>query len=332
MWTIKPVLSSIVLFLVMMGCSTNTKQNQEENVEKEVSKKPEMTREMCITVDDLPVVGYSNNSPEHLSMITNKLIETFQTYDIPAIGYVNENKLYTKGKLDSTQVDLLERWLSTDRELGNHTYSHMDFHKATVAEYTKDILKGEKITKSLQYKYNQEMRYFRHPYLRIGASKAQHDSLVSFLTEHGYTEAPVTIDNEDYLFALAYHKAFTKKKQADMDSIGKAYVDYMEAKLNYYEAMSIKLFNRNIKQTLLIHASLLNAHYLDDLAKMYRSYGYTFVSQEEVFTDEAYNSSITKYGDWGISWIDRWAMSQGKKGGFFKGDPQTPTFVAKYGE
>ena len=60
--------------------------------------------------------------------------------------------------------------------------------------------------------------------------------------------------------------------------------------------------------------------------------GYTFISQEAALTDEAYQSEITKYGNWGISWIDRWAMSRGKKGEFFKDDPQTPSFVKDYKE
>jgi hypothetical protein len=44
--------------------------------------------------------------------------------------------------------------------------------------------------------------------------------------------------------------------------------------------------------------------------------------------DEAYQTPITVYGKWGISWIDRWALSQGKKGDFFKGDPETPAYIA----
>ena len=54
---------------------------------------------------------------------------------------------------------------------------------------------------------------------------------------------------------------------------------------------------------------------------------YQFVSLEQVLTDKAYKTPVTKFGRYGISWLDRWAISEGKKGDFFKGDPETPKYV-----
>jgi hypothetical protein len=95
----------------------------------------------------------------------------------------------------------------------------------------------------------------------------------------------------------------------------------------FYEGLSQELFGRYMQQTLLIHASLLNAHFLGELIKMYQAHSYSFVSQTEILTDPAYREQVSKFGDWGISWIDRWALSKGKKGDFFKGDPETPAFI-----
>lgn len=71
---------------------------------------------------------------------------------------------------------------------------------------------------------------------------------------------------------------------------------------------------------------------VDNLAKMYQKHGYEFVSQSDVLNDETYNYPVTVYSDWGISWIDRWALSQGKRGYFFAGDPVTPEFVQELAE
>lgn len=285
------------------------------------------TKKMAITVDDLPVVTYGIDDPDFAKELTQSLINTFDEYKIPAIGYVNEVKLYNDGELDSTKVHLLEMWLSNGYELGNHTYSHPNFHQVPFNDFTGNVLKGEKVTKELAGQYGTEYKYFRHPYLRIGLRQSHADSLTHFLNQNGYTEAPVTIDNEDYVFALAYHKAYARDDNEMMAKIGAAYVDYMEEKLLFYERLSRDLFDRLIPQTLLTHASLLNAHYMDDLAGMYLEHGYEFVPQGEVLRDEAYNHPVTVYGDWGISWIDRWALSQGKRGEFFKGDPATPNFI-----
>ena len=284
-------------------------------------------KKMCITVDDLPVVSYGMDDTDFLLRITQNLIDAFNEHNIPAIGFVNEFKLYDKGRLNSDRVRLLELWLENGYELGNHTYSHKNYHQVPFEEFTVEVIKGEKISRELAEKYRRPYQYFRHPYLRIGRSQTHADSLKLFLSEHGYTIAPVTIDNEDYVFAKAYHNAFRKDDQQLMRKIGEAYVKYMTDKMLFYEASSEKLFGRNIAQTLLIHANLLNAHYLDDLARSYKEHGYRFISQTEALRDPAYHSAVTRYGDWGISWIDRWALSQKVGRDFFKGDPVTPEFI-----
>lgn len=286
-------------------------------------------RQVCFTIDDLPVVSYGINEDAYLQEITADLIATFDAYQIPAIGFVNENKLYKNEQPDPAKVKLLEMWLEKGYELGNHTFSHPNYHRVGYKSFTEDILKGEKISRPLLEKYAQQMTYFRHPFLRLGATKGAHDSLTFFLRKHGYTEAPVTIDNEDYLFAKAYHVVRQQEDQAMMQKIGKEYIAYMENKLAYFESTSDSLFGRNIRHILLLHANKLNADYLDELAEMYQQRGYQFISLAEALEDEAYQHPITRYGDWGISWLDRWALSQGKKGAFFANDPPSPDYIQK---
>jgi peptidoglycan/xylan/chitin deacetylase (PgdA/CDA1 family) len=287
-------------------------------------------KEICITLDDLPTVSYDFKEIEFQQEIINKLVATFDTYKIPAIGFVNESKLYTHGDPDQQKVDLLRTWLAAGYELGNHTYSHKSYHRVPYEEYTSDILGGEKVCKELSAKYGKNYKYFRHPFLQVGLTKAKHDSLKVFLSQHGYEEAPVSIDNEDYIFAFAYSKALSSKDEDLMKKIGQDYLDYMEKKLLYYEGRSLALLSRNIKQILLLHANAINSDYLDDLAERFKKHGYTFISIGEALTDPAYQKEITAYSNWGISWVDRWALSAGEKGDFFKDDPVTPDYVKAF--
>lgn len=284
-------------------------------------------KKMCISIDDLPVVSYGIGDPDFHRGITGKLLEHFDRYDVPAIGYVNESKLYKNGRLDPDRVDLLESWLKAGYELGNHTYSHLNYHQTSYKKYTGDILRGEEVTRRLVEKYGSELKYFRHPYLRSGENKARSDSLENFLAGKGYTAAPVSIDNDDYLFAKAYHDASLRGDSALMDKIGHSFIDYMEEKLLYFERSSMALFGRNISHILLLHASQLNADFLDELIRMYIKHGYRFISQQEALADPAYREKITRFGDWGISWLDRCALSQGKKGDFFRDEPVVPEFI-----
>jgi hypothetical protein len=117
-----------------------------------------------------------------------------------------------------------------------------------------------------------------------------------------------------------------------MKKIGSDYIIYMEEKLHYFEKQAEHLFGRDIHHILLMHASLLNADYLDALAKMYIKNNYDFVTIDKALEDDAYKTPVIVYGKWGISWIDRWALSQGKRGDFFKGDPVTPEYIKKLAE
>ena len=287
-------------------------------------------KRICITIDDLPAVTYSLNTSELDFSITNKLIATFKKYDIPAIGYVCEGGLYRGGVLDSNKVKVLEMWLENGYDLGNHTFSHFDYNKVSDSTFFKDVLNGEEVTKPLMKKYGKELKYFRHPYLHTGADSVSSKKLEDFLRANGYQGAPITIDNEDYLFAKAYHNAHVKKDDALKREIGRTYVKYMKKKLLYFESKSKEVFGHNITQTLLIHASLLNADYLGKLAKMYQKQGYSFINQEETLETVEYASPISSYSKRGNSWIFRWGMSQGRAKEIMNGDVETPINIVHY--
>jgi hypothetical protein len=92
------------------------------------------------------------------------------------------------------------------------------------------------------------------------------------------------------------------------------------------------LFDRNIRHILLLHANVINADYLDELVAVYKKNGYEFIPLGKALEDIAYKSEVKVYNNWGISWIDRWALSMGKKGAFFKDDPRTPEYILKLAE
>ncbi len=157
-------------------------------------------RTIAITIDDLPVVS-TRRDLKNRQEITRKLLGHIKKAKIPAIGFVNENKLYANEKRDEAQVDLLRMWTDAGLELGNHTYSHRSLNAIPLAEYQSDLLKGESITRELLAQKKRELRFFRHPYLQTGRSMDVKAQFEAFLKQHGYTIAPVSIDNADYIFS-----------------------------------------------------------------------------------------------------------------------------------
>lgn len=284
-------------------------------------------RTIAVTIDDLPVVS-TRKDLKNRQEITRKLLGHIKKAKIPAIGFVNENKLYTNGLRDEQQVDLLRMWVDAGLELGNHTYSHRSLNSIPLSEYQSDLLKGESITRELLAKKKLDLRFFRHPYLQTGRSLEVKAQLDAFLKQHGYMIAPVSIDNADYIFSAAYDKAFDKGDLESMKKVGEAYVPYMEAKVEYWERQSVKLFGREMSQTLLIHANFINSDYLDDLAAMFKRRGCKFVTLEEALKDEAYRLPDTYIGPAGISWMHRWAMEKGREFVLLD-EPKVPEFVLK---
>ena len=284
-------------------------------------------RYIAVTIDDLPVVSLQRAITVQ-RRITKNILKHIRKAEVPAIGFVNERKLFQDGKRDEDQIDLLRMWLNGGLELGNHTYSHKSLHNIPIKEYEAEILRGEIITKQLLEKNGMKMRYFRHPYLNTGLNLQVKKDLDVFLRKHEYQIAPVSIDNSDWIFARAYDISIGKKDRKLKRKIGRAYVPYLEAKMHYWERQSVKLFGREIKQILLLHANSINADYFDDVAEMLKKRGYKFITLEESLTDEAYKLPDTFTKRAGISWLHRWALEKGREN-VLPNEPRVPPFVMK---
>lgn len=284
-------------------------------------------RYIAITIDDLPVVTIEDGLPVRQE-ITKKLLAKITAAKVPAIGFVNENKLYTNGKLDDAKVKLLQAWLDAGLELGNHTFSHLSLNSNSLEKYEDEILKGETVTKQLLAAKNRQIRYFRHPYLMTGKTLETKQKLAEFLAAHGYTIAPVTYDNDDYVFARVYDLAKRNGDNKLREQVAEAYVPYLESKFDYWERQSVKLFGREPKQILLLHANSINADYFDKVAEMLKRRGYKFVTLDEALKDDVYKLPDTWVNNAGISWLHRWAIEKGKDQ-VLKDEPDVPAFVMK---
>jgi peptidoglycan/xylan/chitin deacetylase (PgdA/CDA1 family) len=291
------------------------------------SSPPPARREVAVTFDDLP--AQSCGDVALCREMTTKLLRAITSNKVPVIGFVNENKLLTRGELDDRRVALLRMWLDAGLELGNHSFSHPDLHTTLLDAFQEDVVRGEAVTRKLMEAKGKKLRYFRQPFLHTGRDLETKRRLEAFLAARGYRVAPVTIDNSEWIFARAYDKAAENGDQQMMKRVGEAYIPYMERRFEYFEKQSAALFGREIKQVLLVHANALNADYFGQLARMITRRGYTFLSLDQALEDTAYESLDTYTGSGGITWFHRWAISLGIKEKIVPDEPRTPDFVMK---
>ncbi|MEZ4425537.1 MAG: polysaccharide deacetylase family protein [Gemmatimonadota bacterium] len=284
------------------------------------------TRRMALTFDDLPAQA-ARQETAVFDSITDGILAHLSARNAPAVGFVNEGKLDRNGGPDPARVAVLRRWLQAGHELGNHTRTHPDLHTTPVEVWLADLEAGEPVTRALAAEAGMPFRYFRHPMLHTGRTPEIKARVAERLDALGYEVAPVTIDNQEWIFARAWDNAMEDREPALAGRIADAYVSYMDSIVGYYEQQSRAIVGYELPQVLLLHANRLNAHVLDRLLTALVARGYTFVELEEALADPAYARGDGYLGPAGITWLHRWALADGQRGAFFAGEPEVPAFV-----
>jgi len=264
---------------------------------------------LAITVDDLPINGPDTGLGE-LREINARILAALSEAKVPAVGFVNEEKLYREGQVDG-RIALLDAWLAVGLELGNHTYSHPDFNAVGLAAYEEEVVRGETVLRILCEKHNTHLRLFRHTFLRTGNSREEKLAFESFLAGRGYTIAPVTLENDDWYFNSKYVQARERGDGAMMKKIGDAYLAHWTTMFEWYEALSLRLLKRPMDHVILMHQNAINAERLPEVLALMRARGYAFRNLGEVMKDPAYARADQYVGKWGKSWLQRWALSEG---------------------
>jgi peptidoglycan/xylan/chitin deacetylase (PgdA/CDA1 family) len=288
-------------------------------------------RRVAVTFDDLPGPpgGLVSNDVAALRENTRKLLATFAKLQLPVMGFVNEGKLFVDGEGPEDadeRIRVLRMWLEAGHELGNHTYSHHSLNRTSLVEFEKDVIRGEPVTRRLLGEKGMKLRYFRHPFLQVGLDLEKRRAFEAFLKERGYSVAPVTIDNDEYVYASIYAAALRRGDKPEAARIATDYRRYMDSVFSFVEDVSRRLTGREIPEVLLVHANTLNADHFGAVARSLKGRGYRFVTLDEALRDEAYALPDTYVGPWGISWLHHWEITAGRKR---SASPDPPKWVTK---
>lgn len=286
---------------------------------------PPDTPAVAVTFDDL-IVGGRDLEPARTEAMTRALLGHIRDGAVPVVGFVNAAKLMD-GPAKAERLKILGLWTEAGLELGNHTFSHPSLHATPTTAYEEDIVRGEPDIKALNATLGLGLRWFRHPYLHTGTSLEVRAEIDRFLAARGYTVAPVTVDNSDWLYNFVYTDAKSRGDEETMGRVGEAYVASMEAALTFHEGATEALFGRPIRHVLLLHANELNAAYFDDVVAIYQRRGYRFITLDEALTDPAYGEADRFTGNSGVSWLYRWDWTRGRKQVDWKTEPSPPAFV-----
>ncbi|NYF81109.1 polysaccharide deacetylase family protein [Granulicella arctica] len=268
------------------------------------------SRKIAITVDDLPGMSAMAMDAAQVTEMNKKLLASLQAEKAPAIGFVNEERLYKSGEADA-RIAVLNSWLDAGFDLGNHTFSHTSLNHVELKDWEDDVVQGESVTRILLNRHHKTLRYLRHPYLDAGPDLATRRQAEAFLAARGYRVAPVTMDSFDWYFADLYGNSRQHGDIAAQQKIVQAWLAYTDDVFTHDEQKSRKLMGYEPKQVLLLHDTWLEADHITDLLALLRRRGYQFISLDDALTDPAYAQPDDYISDVGASWIDHWAVTQG---------------------
>lgn len=259
-------------------------------------------QQIAITLDDLPF-GYAAGMSEREKVEAfDKILGTLKKYKVKA------TLLVTTGNLSEETRVILDKAVKAGHQLGNHTHRHYDLNRVSAATYIADIDSCEAIAGSWL-----NSNYFRYAMLHRGDTKAKLDSVKTYLQNKGYVIAPVTIDNNEWVYNRGYSLAMMVNDQKKMDQVGKEYIYHMQEVTRRYQKLSLQLTSREIPQILLLHANPINAQYLDKLLGWYKREGWKFITLDEALKDDFYKLEDDYVGPYGFSQLDRIKWSRTEK-------------------
>jgi len=236
----------------------------------------EVTREIAITIDDLPFVAASYKNEAAIKRTHDRFMDIIQAlteYKVPTTGFVIGSAIGIGDK------ELLETFYQAGFIIGNHTYSHLNLNQTSSEKYIDNIAKTDRILAPML----SHPKYFRYPYLAEGRG-ATKEKVEQYLKQNDYKIAPVTIDSKDYRFnEELYHVAYRARPQY-IPQLKQRYLNYI---WHETERAEKRANGKPVKQILLLHSNLLNSHCLADILKMYQDHGYHFISLEDALSNPA---------------------------------------------
>jgi peptidoglycan/xylan/chitin deacetylase (PgdA/CDA1 family) len=176
---------------------------------------PLQVRTVALTFDDIPLgqgqPGTRCNQDALIAVngaITSALVEL----TAPSAAFIT-----TGNVCDSLRPvvlsEIINLWERAGAVIGNHGHRHLDLSRVPLGQYTADLLLADSLISRSSTGYR-ALKYLRHPFLHVGADSATAGGLQRWLDQRHITVAPVTIDNNEWVYARAYTVALGRKDSA----------------------------------------------------------------------------------------------------------------------
>jgi peptidoglycan-N-acetylglucosamine deacetylase len=239
---------------------------------------------VALTIDDLPSHGPIPPGSTRAE-IARRIIAVLRNAAAPPVyGFINARQLEQKPE----DGEVLKLWRAAGFPLGNHAFSHMDLHTNSADAFQQDIAANEPALRT--FMDNSDWHWFRYPYLREGDTPGKYHAVRTFLRQHEYRVAQVTLSFDDYAFNDPYARCLAKNDTNGIEWLTKSYLARADQSLTTGQAAARTLFGRDIKHIMLLHIGGFETVMLPRLLDLLKARGFTLTTLEEASSDDAYRS------------------------------------------
>jgi len=255
------------------------------------------TKEIAITIDDLPFVGIPKNTSYHSEglIVVQNIIKSLHSHQITATGFV------VGKQVNKNTLPALQAFINAGHNIGNHSWTHADYNKISIEQFEKETQRTHKLIKH----WIKKPFYYRFPYLREGLSIETKQRATEVLSSLDYQNTPVSIDNDEWKFNSEYINALEKGEHKNAQKIAQEYIQHMKERTLFFQQLAKKKLGRDVKHILLLHMNKINADQLHNLLTWYSDNNWNFVTVEEALTDPLYSTPDSYIGERGLSKIER---------------------------
>jgi len=190
----------------------------------------------------------------------------------------------TRVDTDSRRNDLIRQWGIHGHQIGNHTATHPDFNKMSLADYEQELLTCDKALRDMPG----FTRRFRFPYLNEGNTIEKRDGFRAFLDANSYEIGPVSVDASDWYYSERLSHRLKMDPHADTRPYRDAYLRHLYDRAQYYDGLSRNVLGRSVSHVLLLHHNLINALFLRDVIQMFKRKGWKLIDSAIAFKDPVY--------------------------------------------
>ena len=225
--------------------------------------------------------GFNTRKQTRAEEWNNSILGSLSKVNLKAIFYVS-------GKFVDTPQgwSLVNDWSDNGHQIANHGYSHYNLNskKISLDDYISDAEKNEKLLNNIP---GWTKRY-RFPYLKAGNTLEKRDGFRRWMLQNNYKTGAVSIDASDWYYNQRYLKLVEKDASEKIVVLKKAYLNHLIERAEYYDGLSNDIYSRSANHVLLLHTNAINAAFLSDILKMFRSKEWLLLDIDEAYNDPIY--------------------------------------------